>query len=45
MRRSRRGWSLFRDHLTIGEIAFEVRDIITKEPDRAVSFASFGPGS
>lgn len=31
------------DHLTVGEIAFEVRDIITKEPDRAVSFASFGP--
>ncbi|WP_420406257.1 ABC transporter permease [Nisaea sp.] len=31
------------DRLRIGEAEVEVRDIIVKEPDRAVSFASFGP--
>lgn len=31
------------DRLKVGEAVFEVRDVIAKEPDRAVSFASFGP--
>lgn len=31
------------DRLKLGEAEVEVRDVIAKEPDRAVSFASFGP--